>query len=68
MTTDIQKDAIHYCEEWLHIVFEGDIEDRDEVLLFLSEYLNEANLLLKEFKSDYKQSLIEILHENEIHN
>ena len=27
-TTEKQKSAVHFCEEWLHISFDGDINDR----------------------------------------
>ena len=35
--TNRQIAAIHFCEEWLNISFEGDIEDRQQVGSFLSE-------------------------------
>ena len=40
--TSRQIAAVHFCEEWLHISFEGDIEDRQQVSSFLKEYLSDA--------------------------
>lgn len=34
MTTDKQKAAVHFCEQWLNITFEGDIEDKHQVSTF----------------------------------
>jgi hypothetical protein len=45
MTTDRQKAAVNFCEEWLHIKFEGDINNFQEVSNFLSIYLDEAKIV-----------------------
>ena len=37
MTTDRQKAAIHFCEQWLNITFEGNINDRRQFSVFLEE-------------------------------
>lgn len=34
MITDKQKAAVHFCEQWLNITFEGDIEDKHQVSTF----------------------------------
>lgn len=34
MTTDRQKAAIHFCEQWLNITFDGNINNRFEVSIF----------------------------------
>ena len=58
--TNRQIAAIHFCEEWLNISFEGDIEDRQQVGSFLSEYLDEAKNLYSEIVCEYKAYLCEL--------
>ena len=57
MTTDKQKAAVHFCEQWLNITFEGDIEDKHKVSTFLEEYLQEAKDLYNEIKYEYEAYL-----------
>lgn len=57
MTTDRQKAAVHFCEQWLNITFEGDIENRYEVSAFLGEYLQEAKNLYEEIACEYEAYL-----------
>lgn len=57
MTTDRQKAAIHFCEQWLNITFNGDIEDRYQVSIFLGEYLQEAKDLYNELRCEYEAYL-----------
>lgn len=57
MVTDKQKSAVHFCEEWLHISFEGNINSRQDVSEFLSEYLDEAKDLYMEIKCEYEAYL-----------
>lgn len=57
MTTDRQKAAIHFCEQWLNITFNGNIENRYEVSAFLSEYLQEAKDLYNELRCEYEAYL-----------
>lgn len=57
MTTDRQKAAIHFCEQWLNITFNGDIENRYEVSAFLGEYLQEAKDLYNELRCEYEAYL-----------
>lgn len=57
MTTDKQKNAVHYCEEWLHVSFKGDIDNKDQVNSFLSEYLTEAKLVHLEIACEYEAYL-----------
>ena len=59
-STNRQIAAIHFCEEWLNISFEGDIEDRQQVGSFLSEYLDEAKNLYFEIACEYEAALCEI--------
>lgn len=60
MTTDRQKAAIHFCEQWLNITFEGNINDRCQVSVFLEEYLQEAKNLYDEIRCDYKAYLLDL--------
>lgn len=57
MTTNRQKAAIHFCEQWLNITFNGDIEDRYQVSIFLGEYLQEAKDLHNELRCEYEAYL-----------
>ena len=57
MTPDRQKAAIHFCEQWLNITFEGNINDRRQVSVFLEEYLQEAKNLYDEIRCDYEAYL-----------
>ena len=54
MITNKQKAAVHFCEQWLNITFEGDIEDKYQVSTFLEEYLQEAKDLYNEIKYEYE--------------
>lgn len=57
MTTNRQKAAIHFCEQWLNITFNGDIENRYQVSIFLGEYLQEAKDLYNELRCEYEAYL-----------
>lgn len=57
MTTDRQKAAVHFCEQWLNITFSGNIENRYEVSAFLGEYLQEAKDLHNELRCEYEAYL-----------
>ena len=60
MTTDRQKAAVQFCEQWLDITFEGNIEDKYQVSNFLSEYLQEAKNLYNEIRCEYEAYLWEL--------
>ena len=60
ISTDRQKAAVHFCEEWLNITFEGDIENKYQVSLFLQEYLQDAKNLYDEVKCEYESYLWEL--------
>ena len=60
ISTDRQKAAVHFCEEWLNITFEGDIENKHQVSLFLQEYLQDAKNLYDEVKCEYESYLWEL--------
>ena len=57
MTTDRQKAAVHFCEQWLNITFEGNINDFQQVSYFLSTYLDEAKSLYNEVRCEYESYL-----------
>lgn len=52
--TEKQVNAVHFCEEWLHVSFEGDIDNIFEVCDFLQEYLEEAKMTYLEIKCEYE--------------
>ena len=60
MTTDRQKATVQFCEQWLDITFEGNIEDKYQVSIFLSEYLQEAKDLYNEIRCEYEAYLWEL--------
>lgn len=59
MTTERQKKAVRFCEQWLHVEFKGDINDFHEVSSFLSEYLDEAKNLAEDVACEYEAYLWE---------
>ena len=61
MTTDRQKAAIHFCEQWLNITFKGNINNRFEVSIFLGEYLQEAKNIYYEIRCDYEAYLWDLI-------
>ena len=52
-STERQKGAVKFVEEWLNITFTGNINDFYEVSDFLSEYLDEAKRLYDEVRDEY---------------
>lgn len=61
MTTNRQKDAVHFCEQWLNITFEGNINDFQQVSYFLSIYLDEAKSLYNEVRCEYESYLWDLM-------
>ena len=57
ITTNRQRAAVHFCEKWLNITFEGNIEDKYQVSAFLGEYLQEAKDLYNEIRCEYEAYL-----------
>lgn len=49
-STEKQRSAVKYCELWLHIEFDGDINNFNDCSLFLSIYLEEAKQTEMELK------------------
>ncbi len=60
MTTSRQKAAVHFCEQWLHITFEGNINNFQEVSNFLSEYLDDAKNYCEEITCEFDAYLQEL--------
>ena len=56
-TTKRQRAAVHFCEQWLNITFEGNIEDKYQVSIFLGEYLQDARNLYNEVRCEYESYL-----------
>ena len=52
-STERQKSAVKFVEEWLNITFTGNINDFYEVSDFLSEYLDEAKQMYDEVYNEY---------------
>lgn len=61
MTTNKQKAAVHFCEQWLNITFEGNINDFQQVSYFLSIYLDEAKSLYNEVRCEYEAYLWDLM-------
>ena len=61
ITTGRQKAAVHFCEQWLNITFNGDINNFQQVSNFLSEYLEEAKNLYEEVKCEYEAYLWDLM-------
>ena len=57
MTTNRQKAAVHFCEQWLKINFNGDINNFNQVSAFLAKYLQEAKNLYREISCEYEAYL-----------
>lgn len=53
-STEKQKEAVHYCETWLFIEFDGDIDNSEDCRLFISTYLDDAKLQEMELKCEFE--------------
>lgn len=53
MTTERQKNAVAFCEEWLNIEFNGDINNFNEVSSFLSLHLDVAKAVCDDAVMSY---------------
>lgn len=51
-STDRQKFAVRYCEEWLNITFMGDIDNFASCSKFLREYLNLAKATEAQYRAN----------------
>lgn len=61
MTTGKQKAAVHFCEQWLNITFNGDINDFRQINYFLAAYLEDAKQLYEEVKCEYESYLWDLM-------
>lgn len=61
MTTKRQKAAVHFCEKWLQVPFEGDIENFKQVSDYLSMYLDDAKWTAEELACEYEAYCFERL-------
>lgn len=61
MTTNEQRSAVHFCEQWLNVTFEGNINDFQQVSYFLSIYLDEAKSLYDEVRCEYESYLWDLM-------
>ena len=59
-STEKQQSAVRYCEKWLCIEFDGNIENFDECFHFLSIYLEEAKQTEMEIGCEYEAYLWDI--------
>ena len=61
MTTNKQKAAVHFCEQWLNVTFKGNINDFQQVSYFLSIYSDEAKSLYDEVRCEYESYLWDLM-------
>ena len=59
MTTKRQKAAVNFCEEWLDISFEGDINDFNQVSNFLSIHLDHAKSNFRDAAESYNSFILD---------
>lgn len=60
MTTERQKNAVHFCEECLQVEFEGDINNTKEVNIFLNLYLDDAKDVYNDLRCEFEAYIIEL--------
>ena len=53
-STEKQQSAVRYCEQWLYIESDGDINSFDDCSLFLSIYLEEAKQTEMEITCEFE--------------
>lgn len=53
-STEKQKIAVKYCEAWLSINFEGNIDSFNECHNFLATYLEDAKETERELTCEYE--------------
>ena len=61
MTTDRQKRAVYFCEQWLNVTFNGDINNFQQVSNFLSEYLKEAKITYSLIACEHESYLRDLM-------
>jgi hypothetical protein len=58
--TPRQIAALNFCCEILPVEFTGNIENKNEVSLFLSEHLDDAKILYEELQAEYSAYAMEL--------
>lgn len=53
-STPRQQAAVRYCEQWLYVEFDGDINSFEDCSYFLSLYLDEAKQTERELSCEYE--------------
>lgn len=53
-STPKQQAAVRYCEQWLYVEFDGDINNFEDCSYFLSLYLDEAKQTERELSCEYE--------------
>lgn len=53
-STSKQKAAVKYCEGWLNIEFEGNIDSYNDCHYFLMSYLEDAKQLAMELSCEFE--------------
>lgn len=61
MTTSSQKAAVYFCEKWLNITYNDDINNFQQVSNFLSEHLEDAKLTYGEIACEYESYLRDLM-------
>ena len=56
-STERQRAAVRYCEQWLRIEFDGNIDSFNDCSHFLKIYLNEAKQTEIELSCEYEAYL-----------
>lgn len=59
-STERQRSAVHFCEQFLHVKFDGNLNDFYDVSEFLSEYLDDAKNLYDEIACEYEAYLADL--------
>lgn len=57
----IKIEEENFCEKWLNVTFNGDINNFQQVSNFLSEYLEEAKLTYEEIACEYESYLWDLM-------
>ena len=60
-STERQRAAVYFCEQWLNVTFNGDINNFQQVSKFLSKYLEEAKLIYSEIAYEYESYLWDLM-------
>lgn len=53
-STERQQKAVRYCEQWLYVEFDGNINSFDDCSLFLGIYLEDAKQTEMELSCEFE--------------